>query len=92
MDELRDMRGGLQTRIREWADDESDADMVGWWKDPEGTQEKIRKKQEGFERDLLEQDRVVKLSCLENSGMAEYTIPPTNRYKRASNERGVLTC
>jgi len=45
VDELRDMRMDLQERIRSWADDEGEADMVGWWRDPEGSLEKIREKQ-----------------------------------------------
>ena len=46
---------------------------------------------QGYERSLLEQDRVVKLSHLENSGMTSYTIPLHSSHKRRSNERAVLT-
>jgi alpha-beta hydrolase superfamily lysophospholipase len=33
----------------------------------------------------------VKMSCLENSGMTEFTIPLDDKFKRQDNERGVLT-
>jgi hypothetical protein len=69
VDALRDQRTDLQTRIREWADDEGDKDMRGWWQDPEGSLEKIRKKQERCVRASAKKSEAAQQTICGRSGL-----------------------
>ena len=92
VDRLRDTRAKLQTEIRKWADEHSpEPEMVGWWKDPMASVNEIKRKQKQFESHLLERDRYVKMSSMEQANMTSVTIELTDENKRQENERAVLT-
>lgn len=58
---------------------------------PSCPSQKLSEKQLRYEKQLLERDRLVKLSHLANSGMTEYNIPLSDKFKRQENERAVLS-
>jgi alpha-beta hydrolase superfamily lysophospholipase len=92
VDNLRDKRTALQSRIRAWSDAHAtEPEMVGWWKDPASSVEKIRNKQKEFEKHLLERDRIVKMSSFEEAEMSALSISLNDEHKRQSNERAVVT-
>jgi len=67
VDELRKKRKHLQQEIRAFADDHVEPELKGWWKDPEGFDEKLKDASEVHEKELREMKRIVTQNSIEEA-------------------------
>ena len=67
VDGLRKKRKNLQREIRAFADDHVEPELKGWWKDPEGFDEKLKNSTEVHEKELREMKRIVTQTSIDEA-------------------------